>query len=185
MQYPHCDSQILHREGACAYCDQHPEWQQLREMWGINFTGESDSNKIPCPSTRRRSLDDVHAWSGNQPKAPEAPEVPPVDRTALCTVGEAISPGVPNRELRPDGQHKGYVILCDEERQKGFVRPVRRSYRHEKCGGVTTMGQALAETYARDPSFYGSTFCVECGAHFPVGAGGEFTWRNTDLKVGT
>src|SRR6266851_5064143 len=30
------------------------------------------------------------------------------------------------------------------------------------CGTVTTMGQALAETYARDPSFYGATYCCGC-----------------------
>jgi hypothetical protein len=28
------------------------------------------------------------------------------------------------------------------------------------------MGQAIAETYARDPKFYGGTYCVLCGKHF-------------------
>jgi hypothetical protein len=28
------------------------------------------------------------------------------------------------------------------------------------------MGQALAETYARNPKFYGGTFCCHCGKHF-------------------
>ncbi len=41
------------------------------------------------------------------------------------------------------------------------------------CGAVTSMGEAIAETYARDPNFYGSTFCCACGSHFPVG---EFCW---------
>lgn len=54
----------------------------------------------------------------------------PVDRSKRCTVGEAIAPGVPNTETGPDGQQRGYVILCDEERAKGFVRPVRRTYWH-------------------------------------------------------
>ncbi len=91
-----------------------------------------------------------------------------------------------HREIDPaTGMQKGYVVLSDEERAKGFVRPVRRSYVHAKCGGVTTMGQALAETYARDPKFYGGTFCAICRAHFPVGANGEFTWEGTNEKVGT
>ena len=83
------------------------------------------------------------------------------------------------------GQQEGYVVLAEEERAKGFVRPVRRSYVHEKCGTVTTMGQTLAETYARDPKFYSGTFCCGCSAHFPVGADGEFLWDGTNEKVGT
>ena len=136
------------------------------------------------------------------------------------------------------GMQKGYVVLSDEERAKGFVRPVRRNYVHigppgpdnlreltveemlecakygyvrweqypeERspvvgrywtqtqldvvkkggCKSVTTMGQALAETYARDPSFYGGTFCAGCGSHFLVGQGGEFVWDGTDERVGT
>lgn len=83
------------------------------------------------------------------------------------------------------GQQKAYVVLSEEERAKGFVRPVRRSYVHEKCGVVTTMGQALAETYARDPYFYSGTFCCGCGTHFPVGEDGEFVWDGTSEKVGS
>lgn len=83
------------------------------------------------------------------------------------------------------GQQEGYVVLAEEERAKGFVRPVRRSYVHLKCGTVTTMGQTLAETYARQPDFYSGTFCAGCRTHFPVGADGEFIWDGTDQKVGT
>lgn len=53
------------------------------------------------------------------------------------------------------------------------------------CGAVTTMSRPLAETYARDPNFYGSTFCVRCRTHYPVGASGEFVWDGTDERVGT
>lgn len=70
------------------------------------------------------------------------------------------------KQIRPDGQQASYLVLSDEERAKGFVRPVCRSYTHLKCGAVTTMGQAIAETYARDPKFYGGTFCCHCGSHF-------------------
>jgi len=90
-----------------------------------------------------------------------------------------------HRELKENGQQKGYVVLSAEERAKGFVRPVRNAYVHDKCGAVTTMGLALAETYARDPYFYAGTFCAECRAHFPVGPDGEFTWQGTTEKVGT
>lgn len=91
-----------------------------------------------------------------------------------------------HREIDPKtGQQKGYVVLAEEERAKGFVRPVRRAYKHLKCGCVTTMGQSLAETYARNPAFYSGTFCVGCGSHFPVGADGEFVWDGSTEKVGT
>lgn len=92
-------------------------------------------------------------------------------------------------------QAEVYLVLSAEERAKGFVRPVRRSYWHETCGAVTTMGVELAETYARNPHFYGSTYCAHCGLHRPVGADGEFRWCDpanlerqsptTDPKVGT
>ncbi len=90
-----------------------------------------------------------------------------------------------HRNLRPDGMQNDYVVLAEEERAKGFVRPVRRSYKHLKCGTVTKMGQTLAETYARDPGFYSGTFCCGCRSHFPVGAEGEFVWDGSDEKVGT
>ena len=82
------------------------------------------------------------------------------------------------QDIKPDGQQCCYLVLSDEERAKGFVRPVRRTYTHKKCGTATTMGQAIAETYARNPKFYGGTFCVHCGTHFPLrhaGADGEIT----------
>lgn len=141
--------------------------------------------------------------------------------------------------IGPDGMQKSYLVLSDEERAKGFVRPVRRSYKHvgirgpvrplrdldegsdlerglkssfakyevfgdaddpyrgrfwsqaeldkvgKGCGTVTTMGLALAETYARQPGFYGGTFCCGCCTHLPVGADGEFVWDGTDERVGT
>lgn len=90
-----------------------------------------------------------------------------------------------HRRLKENGQQEGYVVLAKEERAKGFVRPVRRSYVHTKCGTLTTMGQSLAETYARDPYFYSGTFCCGCGTHFPVGENGEFVWADSAEKVGT
>lgn len=99
------------------------------------------------------------------------------------TDGSPVTPD--HRQIDPvTGMQKGYVVLSEDERAKGFKRPVRRTYRHQTCGGTTTMGLALAETYARDPYFYSGTFCAHCQAHFPVGPDGEFTW-NDGSKVGT
>ncbi len=80
------------------------------------------------------------------------------------------------------GMQRDYIVLSDEERAKGFIRPVRDTYVHSTCGVKTTMGSKLAETYARDPKFYSATFCGGCGTHFPVD---EFTWSGTDEKVGS
>lgn len=100
------------------------------------------------------------------------------------------------------GQHEIYLVLSEEERAKGFVRPLRDKYVHvgvggheidpndmskhgrtmNACGALTRMGQAISETYARNPSFYGATFCVGCNKHLPVG---EFVWDGTDEVVGS
>lgn len=53
------------------------------------------------------------------------------------------------------------------------------------CGTRTTMGQALSETYAREPDFYGATYCCGCSMHRPVGEAGEFVWEGTQERVGT
>jgi hypothetical protein len=148
--------------------------------------------------------------------------------------------GAPGRISPASGQHTDYWVLSAEERAKGFVEPVRKSYRHvgisgpkpgalrdlnaeekerygkydyvkfetyEKghksaavgrfwtqtqldsvgkgCGAVTSMSSTIAETYARQPEFYGSTFCVNCGTHLRVGEDGEFVWEGTRQRVGT
>lgn len=77
-----------------------------------------------------------------------------------------------------------YLVLSKTEREQGFLRPVRRTYIHESCGTSTMMGQAIAETYARNPQFYGSTWCVACSMHRPVGPEGEFVWEDGS-KVGS
>lgn len=155
--------------------------------------------------------------------------------------GAPADPGAPapTEDRLSDGQHADHWVLPEEERAKGFVRPVRREYRHvgppgpkhplrpltweEKqrheargyvgfeaypddergvvgrfwtreqldraeaggCRQVTTMAQALAETIARDPTFYGATFCAVCGDYFPIGAKGEFVWLDDGSRMGT
>ncbi|QHV99207.1 hypothetical protein [Spirosoma endbachense] len=85
-------------------------------------------------------------------------------------------------DQEPTAQHDVYLVLSEEERAQGFVRPVRRTYVHSKCGVATTMSQAIAETYARNPKFYGATYCCGCIKHLPVG---EFVWDGTDQLVGS
>lgn len=106
------------------------------------------------------------------------------DPKTTLTDGSPVTPD--HRDIDPaTGLQKDYVVLSDEERAKGFVRPVRASYKHSRCLAVTTMSRPLAETYARDPKFYSGTYCSTCCSHFPVGADGEFTWDGTNDKVGT
>lgn len=76
-----------------------------------------------------------------------------------------------------------YLVLSDEDRARGFVRPVRRSYWHATCGTVTTMATQIAETYAANPTFYGSTYCATCRQHRPVGPDGEFHWCGTPQEL--
>lgn len=112
-------------------------------------------------------------------------EAIPVDRSCQMLVsGDAVPEDRSHTELRSDGQQKGYVVLCDSERAKGFVRPYRDAYKHLKCGTVTTMGRKIAETYARDPFFYSGTFCIRCAGHFPIGEDGEFVWYEMDGSIG-
>ena len=84
----------------------------------------------------------------------------------------------------PIPQREVYLVLSDAERARGFVRPVRRSYRHIVCGSVTTMGTALAEAYSANPFFYGATYCCNCRMHLAVGADGEFRWIENDGSDG-
>lgn len=132
--------------------------------------------------------------------------IPPVDRSArILTSGEKETDRPDYRELTAAGMQQSYVVLTEEERAKGFVRPVRRTYIHvgrtpkmngivlirpgasgivgtPACGTRTTMAVAIAETYARDPQFYSGTFCATCRKHLPLD---EFVWEGTDRQVGS
>lgn len=101
----------------------------------------------------------------------------------ILVSGQPVPADRSHTEINPaTGMQRDYMVLSLEERTKGFVKPVRRSYIHAYpnetdrqigCGGETTMGTALAETYARNPRFYTGTFCVHCRAHFPLN---QFIW---------
>jgi hypothetical protein len=69
VRFPHCDQRILHAPGECKYCDMNPEWQELREAWGIAFTGhlpEIGSGVLLCPADYTRNAEDYNAWGGNR-----------------------------------------------------------------------------------------------------------------------
>jgi hypothetical protein len=130
--------------------------------------------------TLRRQANVAAATKDDEEEERRRASIPPVDRSNLCTTNGQPVADVLASQTNETGQHAGYIVLCDAERAKGFVRPYRDSYRHVGkmielvddagnssghpnvggCGTVTTMGRALSETYARDPKFYGSTFCV-------------------------
>lgn len=219
-QFPHCDPRVLHAPGECEFCDAHPEWQELRTMWNIAFTGHSyDKNGKPaivdeyrgpiqpCPAEVARGMGSINSWGGNVP-AKEPPKVTVRFKDGVTIEGEVVKVGteptfgkrvtLSGKPADPDyeggapqdinpasGQHKDYWVLAPEEIAKGLVRPVRRSYRHVSCGSITSMGQEIAESYARDPKFYGATFCAHCMSHYPVGEDGEFVWLDDGTKVGT
>lgn len=85
-------------------------------------------------------------------------------------------------EVQPTSQNSVYLVLSEEERAKGFVRPLRHAYVHDECNSITTMELALCETYARNPRFYGYTYCCHCQGHFPVN---EFHWVEDGEVVGS
>jgi hypothetical protein len=99
----------------------------------------------------------------------------------------------------PGPQNQAYLVMSQSEIDKGYVRPLRRTYIHTRgaiavpgpdgsgvvgqlCGGQTTMSFQIAATYAADPTFYGSTYCVKCRGHYPVR---EFDWSEDGTVVGS
>lgn len=167
----------------------------------------------------------------------EQPAPEPVAPSMTTTDGRSVDEVRAEQSAEGNKLHRSYIVLTEEERAKGFVRPVRQRYKHvgirpkfellplteeqkaknatygyvgyeaypvgspEKerglvgrywtqaqldsgCGGITIMGLAIAETYARKPDFYGATMCVHCGAHYPVGEHGEFVWIERDGSEG-
>lgn len=106
-----------------------------------------------------------------------------------------IHRGVPKpnnlRDLTPEEHarwaHAGYVKFEDyndpESPARGrFYTQAQIDNIGAGCGTKTTMSMAIAETYARDPKFYGGTFCCGCGKHLPLN---EFVWNGTDEELGS
>ncbi len=68
----------------------------------------------------------------------------------MCTTSGEPVDKVRAEQIEETGQHKSYVVLCPDERAKGFVRPYRDSYKHTTCGSVTTMGRRRGLSPSRD-----------------------------------
>jgi len=66
-KFPHCDPRVLHKPGACVFCDRYPNAQTDRIECGINFTGEQIPGLRPCPADAARGLGKAHEWYGNRP----------------------------------------------------------------------------------------------------------------------
>jgi len=114
-------------------------------------------------------------------------------RTSYIHVG-LPEPKYPLRDLTDDENRQyaqeGYVKF--ETYPKGESPVVGKFWTQAQldkigkgCGVLTSMPQAIAETYARQPGYYGSTFCCGCGQYFPVGGSGEFVWAKSAERVGT
>jgi hypothetical protein len=159
----------------------HPDLKPDAEGVGHIVFSANQARHLGELLLKRASESELKIWQARQMAARKVAEAIPVDRTArVLTDGSPVTED--HREICADGQQKGYVVLSTVERSKGFVRPVRRSYRHNTCGTTTTMGIALAETYARDPTFYRGTFCVKCSSHFSLD---QFVWDGTSETLGS
>ena len=148
---------------------------------------------------RFAALENLHKPLGPQPETPEqvaervaeieklvelAQQQFEVDRSARVLVsGEPVPEDYSHTKIdAATGMQKDYIVLTAEERSKGFLRPVRRSYKHLKCGQVTNMALSIAETMARDVGFYSGGFCATCREHFP---NAEFVWPDDGTQVGS
>jgi hypothetical protein len=90
IKFPHCDERVLHGpDDGCQFCDALPEWQTLREAWGIAFTGHPpEPGHLPCLADATRGLGAAHDWPGNRPTkfttSPSAPRRADIRRTHAC-----------------------------------------------------------------------------------------------------
>lgn len=121
IQFPHCDSGVLHAPGECEFCDRHPDWQNLRNHWGIAFTGHQPGpREMSCPSDFQRGLHGAHGWYGNQPTNTEVP----VEETAASKVMYPVELRHPRDEYdQPlptpnDGAHIHDLLTADIQARK-------------------------------------------------------------------
>lgn len=94
------------------------------------------------------------------------------------------------RDLTPEEQerHKGHDYVKYEAYPEWhplagqFWTQERLDNIDGGCGTLTRMAYSIAQTYAKDPTYYGKTFCAHCRVHLPVA---EFTWNNSQERVGS
>lgn len=108
-------------------------------------------------------------------------------REAYIHVG--IRPKHATRELTADEKQRyadyGYVLYEEYPKDSGSS-VLGRYWTQDQllssgCQLSTKMTVEIAETYARNPKFYGSTYCVHCRMHRPLE---EFAWLD-GTKVGS
>lgn len=107
-------------------------------------------------------------------------------RDAYVHVGK--KPKYPLRPLTAEesntygAEFVAYEDYPENERPKLGKYWTQEELDSSKCRAVTIMGRALSETYARNPKFYGATFCCACRKHFPVA---QFVWDVDGQVVGS
>ena len=92
-----------------------------------------------------------------------------------------------HREINPEtGMQKGYVVLSEDERAKGFVRPVRRSYVHVGPTGPThPLRDLTADEDVRFVQFKGTDLEYVKFEEYPedeAGLGRYWTRQDMDKK---
>lgn len=102
-----------------------------------------------------------------------------------------LRPKYPVRQLTAEETERwkeaGYTLFetYPEDSPEGKDGKVGRFWTPELlssgCMTETTMSRTIAETYAKDPNFYGGTFCCKCKTHLPVE---QFEWEDGS-KVGS
>lgn len=150
MIFPHCDQRILHAPSECQWCDEYPEWQKLREAWGIAFTGHlpgivteevrlgtplvtrtftttvepgRDRGRLPCPADFNRPADtgsDHRRWAGNVATSQE-----PVNESAASRM---LYSSPPVRRPEPSKPDPSLTEAIEEARDRpGFIERLRGS----------------------------------------------------------
>jgi hypothetical protein len=115
FQPPHCDARVVHRPESCFYCDTYASGlQALREVQFVNYTGEYDPNKAPCPVEHTRTAKSAHQWPGNAPKSIE--QVVYEDRARTVKFEDDLE-----RRLAGDEFSEDFSIETDEGGRLTFV----------------------------------------------------------------
>jgi hypothetical protein len=175
-----------------------PCWFEVYRMTRCSVSGKVPTNPDNAPVPNSATLADgqhVDHWVMCPGEIIKAGFVRPV-RNGYTHVGPP-GPKHPLRDLTPEEQARygstGYVKFEEYPRDPvKYGSATGRFWTKEQldkinkgCGVFTRMPQAIAETYAANPGFYGSTFCCGCRDYLPVGEDGEFVWADTQDRVGT
>lgn len=108
-------------------------------------------------------------------------------------VGRPIPPNLreltkEEKELYPLEDY-GYVRFEEYGPEKApakgsFWNQAKLDRVHSGCGGVSTMSNELAQSFAQGKISYRYVYCSHCQKSFKVGADGEFVWYGTTDRLG-